>query len=101
VDKNGNMTLYLKRNFQYNNRGTQYNIPAPKGGRRQDIILRGDQKEYEQAVKLKERIDKKAMNMDLNDLDDLISGSGRFTSSARVVVGHGRKNVNTPKPRRR
>jgi RNA-binding protein NOB1 len=95
VDKRGRTKLYLKKDFQYNNRGTQYCIPVVKGGRKgQDLILRGDQREYEQAVKQKARIDKKALSMDMTDLDDLISGSGRFSTSAKVVVGYGRKNVN-------
>lgn len=45
--------LHLKKNFQYNNRGSQYSLPTPqsvggsaKGPKEQVAILRADQKEY-------------------------------------------------------
>ncbi|CAB4424919.1 unnamed protein product [Rhizophagus irregularis] len=48
TDANGNVTYYLKKNFQYNLRGTKYSIPEPKSGRNaNNIILREDQKEYQ------------------------------------------------------
>ena len=43
-DTKGNVTLYLKRNFKYNNRGTIFSMKAPEGGRNpQNVIITEDQ----------------------------------------------------------
>lgn len=98
IDRNGKMTMYLKKNFQYNLRGTQFNIPGVKGGRKgNDMILREDQREYERAVKLKERMDRKALSYDMDAVDfgRAIAGGGK------PVVGYGRKNINQAKHNKR
>ncbi|KAI9339214.1 Nin one binding Zn-ribbon like-domain-containing protein [Zopfochytrium polystomum] len=100
VDADGNMTIYLKKNFQYNLRGTKYSIPAPQGGRsNKDLILREDQKEYERAVK-RAAISAKKSNDQLFDLDrdplDRLKGRVEMPT-----IGYGRKNPNEARGRRR
>jgi RNA-binding protein NOB1 len=53
--------IHLKQGFQYHLRGTKYSIPDPKPGRAKGqqaggsgLILREDQKEYQNAVKREE-----------------------------------------------
>jgi RNA-binding protein NOB1 len=92
VDENGKMTIYLKKGFQYKNRGSVYSIPAPKGGRKGDIILREDQKEYAKALGLKKRLEKKIMNQEMGVAE--LFGESRLSSTGDPIIGHGRKNVN-------
>lgn len=98
VDKHGKLIIFLKKNFQYNNRGTQYSIPnVPQSRFAKPLILREDQKEFEKAQKLKMRIEKKALNESYDDIDDLISRNGagsHFGGGGKIVVGYGRKNIN-------
>lgn len=58
----GKQTIHLKKNFQYHLRGTKYDIPAPKPGAAKGqkksgsgLILREDQMEWQDAVRVKER----------------------------------------------
>ncbi len=114
VDSLGQMTLYLRSDFQYNNHGTKYSIPMPKGGRNsRDLMLREDQAEFQRAVKNWEwQQNKAAKSASLDVIDDRLSsvfgemnikGGGSGTRSARPVadggipppaVGYGRKNPN-------
>ncbi|KAI8808655.1 Nin one binding Zn-ribbon like-domain-containing protein [Cladochytrium replicatum] len=56
VDAGGNVVLYLKKNFQYNLRGTKYSLPTPKGGRgHAEVVLREDQKEFQRAKAVRDR----------------------------------------------
>ncbi|ORY00281.1 hypothetical protein K493DRAFT_256577 [Basidiobolus meristosporus CBS 931.73] len=93
VDEFGNVTYYLKKNFQYNNRGTQYSIPLPKSGKKSNnIILREDQREYEMAL----RFSRKKDTVDVFDPDyvpKLVSGAGR-DSNGMPTIGFGKKNPN-------
>ncbi|RIA82016.1 Nin one binding Zn-ribbon like-domain-containing protein [Glomus cerebriforme] len=93
TDANGNVTYYLKKNFQYNLRGTKYSIPEPKGGRHaNNIILREDQKEYQKALKSQ----KKQKEIDIFDPDyvpKLLIGSN-ISKSINPVIGYGRRNPN-------
>eukprot|EP00158_Paraphelidium_tribonemae_P001997 Partr_v1_DN25022_c0_g1_i1_m50937 putative NIN1 RPN12 binding protein 1 homolog (S. cerevisiae) len=89
----GNMTLFLKRNFQYNNRGSIYSIPEPKGGRAEDLIFREDQKECVRAsMKLKRAKDKLTKNEEANDGFDF--GMTQRFEMPTLRVGFGRKNPN-------
>ncbi|KAJ3151664.1 Nin1 binding protein [Irineochytrium annulatum] len=100
VDAEGNVTCYLKKNFQYRNRGTVFAIPTPKGGQRgNDMILREDQKEYAKAERAAKTQLKQTL-LDSLDLDaDLLGDRKRL--GANVIIGHGRKNPNEVKGRRR
>jgi RNA-binding protein NOB1 len=58
---NGKMHLHLKTNYQYNLRGTKFTIPDAKPGRAKGqikagtgLILREDQREWQDAVRLEE-----------------------------------------------
>ncbi|KAJ3018207.1 UNVERIFIED_CONTAM: Nin1 binding protein [Siphonaria sp. JEL0065] len=114
VDGNGKMTYYLKRNYQYNLRGTQYAIPTPKGGHAGktggDMILREDQKEFQAALRSQRIAAKKVDYLDQDYIHFAeSSGGGRSTGSGGrnnasfggPVVGHGKKNPNSGKGRRR
>ncbi|KAJ3187438.1 Nin1 binding protein [Gaertneriomyces sp. JEL0708] len=100
VDSEGNVTYYLKKNFEYNLRGTKYSIPQPKGGRRNDdMILREDQREYQRAVSYQRRAKASVdpFDMDINPLE-LVKDKKGVTGTIRI--GHGRKNVNEAKKTR-
>lgn len=92
VDEYGKMTIYLKKGFQYKNRGSVYSIPSPKGGRKGDIILREDQKEYTKALSLKKRLEKKIMNQEMGVAE--LFGESRLSSTGDPIIGYGRKNIN-------
>ncbi|GBC05927.1 hypothetical protein RclHR1_06500009 [Rhizophagus clarus] len=93
TDANGNVTYYLKKNFQYNLRGTKYSIPEPKGGRNaNNIILREDQKEYQKALK-SQRKQKEIDIFDPDYIPDLLIGSS-VSKSITPVIGYGRRNPN-------
>ena len=102
LNKDGSLKLYLKKNFQYHNRGTVYSIPQPKGGRRaNELILREDQKEHQRALMMKKKLEKKALNEEVNfEFLNLQSGY-RTNATGSPVFGYGRKNVNEVRGRRR
>ena len=105
----GVVTYYLKKNFQYNNRGTKYSLPTPKGGREGNLILREDQKEFQREVQREKREKEKAMkSLDLNHVFDVeyvpsfLAGRSGNTMNHRsgshsqsgITIGHGRRNPN-------
>lgn len=109
IDVQGQMTLYLRADFQYNNRGTQYSIPMPKSGRNaNNLMLREDQAEYERAMKSWNRTQKKAAKgVTMDAIDDRLSAifSGMtvrsdgnlkayFEGEAPPSIGYGRVNPN-------
>jgi RNA-binding protein NOB1 len=109
VDSAGQVHLYLKANFQYNNRGSKYSIPMPKGGRNaSNLMLREDQVEYQRALKTYQRAERKAAKgVSIEDIDDrLVSvfggldlkGGGAslagFNDVEPPVIGYGRRNPN-------
>ncbi|KAJ3066238.1 Nin1 binding protein [Podochytrium sp. JEL0797] len=104
VDGSGKMTFYLKRNYQYNLRGSKFSIPTPKGGHAGksggDMILREDQKEFIAAKKSQRVMQKKADYMDV-DYVHFAENSSRGGVFGAPVVGHGKKNPNAGKGRRR
>ncbi|GMK59423.1 hypothetical protein CspeluHIS016_0800290 [Cutaneotrichosporon spelunceum] len=110
----GKQTVHLKKNFQYRTRGTKYSIPAPtpgsakgqkKGG--SGLILREDQAEWQDAVRAGERErrrEEKRINngdgswMDPDWLPEIVtvgmSGKGRQGAHNMPAIGHGRRNPN-------
>ena len=93
------MILYLKRNFQYNNRGCKYSIPLPKSGRNGlEMILREDQKEYGRSLK---NYQKQNKITDPFDLDFMPLDGISKQSVGKPVIGHGRRNVNEVYGKRR
>ncbi|CAG8439831.1 11424_t:CDS:2 [Cetraspora pellucida] len=94
TDINGKVTYYLKKNFQYNLRGTKYSIPNPKGGRHaNNLILREDQKEYQNALK-SHRKQKEVDIFDPDYVPKLLIGSDFSTSHGAPMIGYGRRNPN-------
>ncbi|KXX72869.1 RNA-binding protein NOB1 [Madurella mycetomatis] len=112
TDASGNFQLYLKKNFQYNNRGNVYSIPKPthgtangrganvKGGGKngwgRELILAEDQKEYTRKLD-EERRTKYRDLMDNDYLPNILSGA-RGSGPGRIRVGAGR-NINAKKRR--
>ncbi|KAI0876411.1 Nin one binding Zn-ribbon like-domain-containing protein [Hypoxylon argillaceum] len=109
TDQSGNFTIYLKKNFQWNNRGNVYSVPKPvhgsangkargpgggKNGWGRDLIFAEDQKEYER----KSTEQRKAKQRDLMDEDYLpgILSGNRQATPGKIRVGAGR-NVNSRK----
>ncbi|CAG9945651.1 unnamed protein product [Clonostachys rosea f. rosea IK726] len=113
-DRTGALTVHLKRNFQWNNRGNVYSVPKPvhgsangrapktkgthggKNGWGRDLILSEDQKEYTRAHDEQRRQRKKDI-MDDDFLPGLISGD-RAGAGGKIRVGAGR-NINGRKKR--
>ncbi|CAG8724438.1 3491_t:CDS:2, partial [Acaulospora colombiana] len=94
TDANGNVTYYLKKNFQYNLRGTKYSIPEPKGGRHaNNLILREDQKEYQRALK-HQRKQKEVDIFDPDYIPKLMIGSIPSVAAGPPIIGYGRRNPN-------
>ncbi|TPX33780.1 hypothetical protein SmJEL517_g03410 [Synchytrium microbalum] len=95
VDADGNVTVYLKKNFQYNTRGTVYSIPQPKGGRNKNgVILREDQREYTRALQSQARRERQQELFDDLPIDRIKS------RSTEIKIGMG-KNPNEAKRRAR
>lgn len=117
----GGLKLHLKKNYQYNLRGSKYSIPAPKPGSASGgktggsgLILREDQVEWQRALakedsrrRKEERNLTKAMMQGKDSLSQRYqeawdnSGdtflTGQFAPQNRPnlpVIGHGRKNPN-------
>ncbi|KAL4894599.1 Nin one binding Zn-ribbon like-domain-containing protein [Aspergillus ambiguus] len=109
---NGQFTMHLKKNMQWNNRGNRFSVPKPihgsasgkwKGGGGQkgwgtELILAEDQKEYTRAVAEENRRQRKEHDlMDEDYLPSILSGE-RNRNGGRVKVGAGR-NINSKKRR--
>ncbi|CAG8535726.1 9740_t:CDS:2 [Funneliformis mosseae] len=104
TDANGNVIYYLKKNFQYNLRGSKilinhylfhskYSIPNPKSSRHvKNLILREDQKEYQKALK-DQRRQKEIDIFDPDYIPRLLIGSN-LSKSNTPVIGYGRRNPN-------
>ncbi|KAI1292601.1 Nin one binding Zn-ribbon like-domain-containing protein [Xylaria venustula] len=109
TDQAGNFTVYLKKNFQWNNRGNVYSVPKPvhgsasgkargpgggKNGWGRELIFAEDQKEYER----KSTEQRKAKQRDLMDEDYLpgILSGNRQSGPGKIKVGAGR-NINSRK----
>ncbi|KAI1355893.1 Nin one binding Zn-ribbon like-domain-containing protein [Xylaria sp. FL0043] len=109
TDQAGNFTVYLKKNFQWNNRGNVYSVPKPvhgsasgkargpgggKNGWGRELIFAEDQKEYER----KSTEQRKAKQRDLMDEDYLpsILSGNRQAGPGKIRVGAGR-NINSRK----
>ncbi|KAJ1548557.1 Nin1 binding protein [Cladochytrium tenue] len=105
VASDGSLVIHLKKNFQYNIRGTKYNIPTSKGGRSDDLILREDQKEFQRALS---RRSGKSSSSSTSGTDPFEMGISplELPHKARVddslpTVGYGRKNPNDSRGRRK
>ncbi|KAH8202090.1 hypothetical protein TruAng_003758 [Truncatella angustata] len=109
TDQSGNFQVYLKKNFQYNNRGAVYSVPKPthgtsngkyrgqgggKNGWGRDLILAEDQKEYVQRSENDKRLRQRDL-MDEDYLPGILTGH-RQNGPGRIKVGAGR-NVNSKK----
>ncbi|PYH42745.1 rRNA-binding endoribonuclease [Aspergillus saccharolyticus JOP 1030-1] len=107
TNSNGQFTMHLKKNMQWNNRGNVFSVPKPvhgsangkwkggggKGGWGTELIFAEDQKEYSRATAEQNRRMRK--EHDLMDEDYLPSIlSGERNRHSRVRVGAGR-NVNS------
>ncbi|PYI12193.1 D-site 20S pre-rRNA nuclease [Aspergillus sclerotiicarbonarius CBS 121057] len=106
---NGQFTMHLKKNMQWNNRGNRFSVPKPihgssngkwkggggKGGWGTELILAEDQKEFVRANAEQSRRQRK--EHDLMD-EDYLPGilTGERSKNGRVRVGAGR-NVNSRK----
>lgn len=109
TDQNGNFQIYLKKNFQYNNRGNVYSVPKPvhgtangsmrgpgggKNGWGRELILAEDQKEYTRKLDDQRRTRQKDL-MDQDYLPGILSGE-RSGGHGRIRIGAGR-SVNSKK----
>ncbi|KAJ9629747.1 20S-pre-rRNA D-site endonuclease nob1 [Taxawa tesnikishii (nom. ined.)] len=107
TDANGQFTLHLKKNMQWNTRGDRYSIPKPvagsangrvKGGGKEgwgnDLILAEDQKEYVRTLGQQKRTKERDL-MDEDYLPSILTGD-RGRAGGRIKVGAG-KNVNSRK----
>ena len=114
-DRTGSLTVHLKKNFQWNNRGNVYSVPKPvhgtangkrtkgkkqhaggQNGWGQGLMLAEDQKEFVSANTEQRRQRKKDLMND-DDLPNILTGD-RSGPGGRVKVGAGR-TVNSRKRR--
>ncbi|VEU19929.1 DEKNAAC100471 [Brettanomyces naardenensis] len=120
----GEVTPFLKKNFEWHSKGNVYSMPSPlsknaakRYGRKgfqhrgnpniDDIYLREDQKEYQQALKDAEwqrRQTEKAMEdfVGGGSADNIVSPflAGGGSRAVRINVGRG-KNANAPRRQRK
>ncbi|KAI0115689.1 Nin one binding Zn-ribbon like-domain-containing protein [Nemania sp. FL0031] len=109
TDQAGNFNIYLKKNFQWNNRGNVYSVPKPvhgsangkargpgggKNGWGRELIFAEDQKEYERKA-TEQRKAKQRDLMDEDYLPSILSGN-RQATPGKIRIGAGR-NVNSRK----
>lgn len=107
VDQQGQVHLWLRNDFQYRLRGTQWTMPMPTGGRNGTVgrvILREDQPEYQKSLRQWQRQQQKALKTDdLDAIDDRLAAvfGGMSVSSGKKslgatppTVGTGRRNPN-------
>ncbi|KAJ5104719.1 20S-pre-rRNA D-site endonuclease nob1 [Penicillium alfredii] len=107
---NGQFTMHLKKNMQWNNRGNRYSVPKPvagnasgkwkggggKGGWGTELVLAEDQKEYVRSVAEEQRRQRRERDlMDEDYLPGILTGE-RSKQGGRAKVGAGR-NVNSRK----
>lgn len=107
---NGQFTMHLKKNMQWNNRGNVYSVPKPtagtangkwkggggKGGWGTELVLAEDQKEFVRANAEEERRQRRERDlMDEDYLPGILTGE-RNRTGGRTKVGAGR-NVNSRK----
>ncbi|WBW72402.1 ribosome biogenesis protein Nob1 [Schizosaccharomyces osmophilus] len=96
INSKGEFQVHLKKNFEWKTRGTKYAIPKPvhgtaSGKGKKNPVLRGDQPEYQKAVRYMQR--KKEVDlMDQDYLPSLLTGAPK--EHMRISVGAGRKNPN-------
>ncbi|KAH8430416.1 rRNA-binding endoribonuclease [Aspergillus melleus] len=110
TNSNGQFTMHLKKNMQWNNRGNKFSVPKPvhgssngkwkggggKGGWGTELILAEDQKEYTRATaEENRRLRKERDLMDEDYLPAILTGE-RSRQGGRIKVGAGR-NVNSRK----
>jgi RNA-binding protein NOB1 len=103
TNSKGEIKYHLVRDFQYRLRGTVYDIPNPKGGRRtNNLVLREDQREF---VKAQETQSKKKI-VDLFDPDFVPLHNNKMESRTMNnnmfgtdVIGFGRRNPNQGRKR--
>ncbi|KAI1421911.1 Nin one binding Zn-ribbon like-domain-containing protein [Xylaria sp. FL1777] len=109
TDQAGNFNIYLKKNFQWNNRGNVYSVPKPvhgsangkargpgggKNGWGRELIFAEDQKEYERKSTEQRRTKQRDL-MDDDYLPSILSGN-RQSGPGKIRVGAGR-NINSRK----
>jgi len=109
TDQSGNFQIYLKKNFQWNNRGNVYSVPKPvhgtptgkargpgggKNGWGRELIFAEDQKEYERKSRELQKTKTKDL-MDDDYLPSILTGE-RQSGPGRIRVGAGR-NINSKK----
>jgi RNA-binding protein NOB1 len=113
IDESGACHMFLRSDFQYNLRGTKFNLPKFKGGRQgASLILREDQKEFQRQKEHYNRIQAKIQKSEvemgsLEAIDDRIAavfgcgtvsqGNRRYDSYDGLslpIVGFGRRNPN-------
>lgn len=116
-DRTGAVTVHLKKNFQWNNRGNVYSVPkpvhgtshgrAPKGstnsnggvgGWGRELIFAEDQKEFTRASEEKKRAERKTLDIMDQDYMPGILGGDRSNAGGKIRVGAGR-NINAKKKR--
>jgi len=97
TDANGIFRVYLKKNFQWNNRGNVFSLPKPQHGTSSmkgvpdAPVLREDQKEYQRAMR-REKWRKEKDLLDPDILPGILTGQRR--QGPYVTVGSGKRNPN-------
>ena len=100
-DHQGKLILYRKKNYQPKKRGTRFNIPNPKGGRRiDDLLLTKDSFQQPKVVSYlrkhknykKNQVKKMEVDWDLGF--GFETGKEKRKQFIDLEIGYGRKNPN-------
>lgn len=97
VDSNGQVKVFLKKNYVYNLRGSKFPIPAPQIGKNaQNIVLREDQSEFLKWEKKKKK--RQVVNpFDPDYIPSMFQGlslNDRLKQKDEIVIGCGKHNPN-------
>lgn len=105
IDDKGQVRVFRKKNYKFNNRGKIYPIPKPKGGRKNDnLVLREDELMTGNKQLLLRNMEKQQEKQFQNAFNSFDNGFGfdvkkqqnQFTGK----FGYGRKNPNEKKKKR-
>lgn len=88
IDKDGKLTIFLRKNFQYRTRGTIYPVPLPRSGKNSNnLILRDDQRE----LQIAKRNATSVLPPALTEFAQIVEP---VKMPPKIIIGYGKNNPN-------